>query len=139
VAYFAWNDGAPGSLVSSFPAPGNRFQNALPTCVVVGARHHTLGDGAPHVYDYRTDYFCSLELPGVAPAALANALWLQRHLRRGGSVDVYTQNAAATVYNAATLAEGADVEIAREPDDYLFRVRVTLRNAAGTDFLVLYP
>ena len=126
-------------MESDYPAPGNRFRAWQPLAPIVGPEEEGLGDGALYVYEFRADYGASFEMPYIQQSDLAIALRLIRHLNRGGTVTVNTDDASSRTYTCQKW-KGTQPELG-PPDPVTLRrtLKLTLRNTAEADLLCIWP
>lgn len=143
MAQLTFNDGTGSvSLRGVLPAPIDRFRGFSPTVQPVGPSVTRLSDGTRSLWEYRTDYLVSLELPFISPrvyngeSGTLRAHRLILHLLRGGTVDVDVQD-GTTAANTARLAEGSTPSLVLEsPQDMLYTFSATFRSA--TRFTAIY-
>lgn len=143
MAQLTFNDGTGSvSLRGVFAAPGDRFRGFSPTVVPVGPVVTRLSDATRSLWEYRTDYLVSLQLPHISPrvyggeSGTLRAHRLILHLMRGGTVDVDVQD-STTAVNTARLAEGSTPTLELEnPQDMLYTFSAAFRSA--TRFTAFY-
>ena len=143
MAFIGFNDGSGYvSLRGVFAAPMNRFRGFSPSVTPVGPTVTRLSDGTRSVWEYRTDYIVSLQLPFISPRVYSGefgtvrAYRLMLHLMRGGVVDVGVEDASSPT-NSCRLAEGATPTLALDdPQSMLYTFAATFRSA--TPFTAIY-
>lgn len=130
------------TLQSSWPAPANRFRSWEPDSEEFGEAAHKLSDGQHHRFAFRTDYWVSLEIPGIANTDVDIALRFMRYIRSDGATcTVNTGDASSRSYATCCLKPGTAPELRLEDRVMLeYVLSVTLLNVAAspTDLLCEY-
>lgn len=132
------DSGGAAALSNGKPAPADRFRNWKPDSAPHGEREHALGTGALYMFSFRDDHTASFEIPGIPNESMDTMLRLQMHLRKGGTVSVATDDAAARTYATCCLAPGAQPEISlSDPIELEYTFAVTLLNIAAVPVRML--
>lgn len=144
MAYITFTDGGgavtfSNGLGSIAGGTAGRFRGWTPTQMPVGPAVTALGTGRRYQFAFRTDYGASFAIEEVPVTSLPDALRLQAHLLGGGTVAVYTTDAASRTYSSCCLAPDATVGIEMtDPALLLYTVRLSLINLGGTQMLCDY-
>lgn len=145
MAQINWTDttGA-ASLVSSYPAPANRFNSWTPHAIKIGEGATGLGDGVYYKFAFRTDYLVSFTFSGLAEsdAVLTLLARLEAHLTGGGTCELETEDLNSRTYSECCLVADDDFTLEmtdKQLKEYTLSLRV--RNIAGSPsaFIIEYP
>jgi hypothetical protein len=139
MASISFNDGSAASLDNAKPAPGNRFDRWEPSTREIGESAIALGTGARSVFVFRTDRRVRFTLSKIPNASMAVMLRLGRHLDRGGTVTVNTDDKAARSYTCM-LAPGAEPPrpMLTDPQLLEYSLEFDLLSTGVADLICLY-
>lgn len=144
MAYLQYDPGSgavtfDNGLRSTASGLASRFRGWTPTATPVGPTAIGLGTGRRFQFSFRTDYGASFSMEEIPNTSMAAMLALQAHLRRGGTVQVYTEDASSRAYTNCNLAPDGDVTIElTDPTALLYTMSFTLINLAGTAMICEY-
>lgn len=118
MAYIAFTDdiGA-AELRNNKPAPADRFANWVPNSLSIGDAAERDSDGQLFMFSYRGDWGVTFELRKIRMAPVAGVSMvdvadrLRRHLLRGGTCAVYTEDAAGHSYPTCGVAPGTTPQL----------------------------
>lgn len=145
MAQINWTDGTgAASLVSSYPAPGNRFNNWRPSARAFGEGAHGLGDGTYYKFAFRTDYEVSFDFSGLPEDATTLTLLarLEAHLTAGGICELETEDTNSNIYAACCLISDDDFVLEmtdKQNKEYTLSLRVRSIAVTPVPFVVAYP
>lgn len=101
------------TLTNRKPAPANRFANWNPDSIPVGDSANRDSDDALFMFSYHDNWTASFELRGIPMAPVGGVSMvdvadrLRRHLRRGGTCAVSTEDVDGHSYATCGLAPSA--------------------------------
>jgi hypothetical protein len=136
----SWTDSVgAATLTNGKPVPGDRFRGWTPDNVPVADSQNALADGALHVFEFRSDYIASFELPGIPNTEQALVLRLMQHLRRGGSCSVATGDLGGRTYGTCKLAPGTDPKLSPPDPEFIeYTLSLTLLNTGAASMICIY-
>lgn len=142
MAQIQWTDtiGA-ATLTNSKPSPGNRFRGWTPFGGIKGAEEEALGTGQLFTFSFRDEYLVAFAIEAIPRSAMALMLRLQRHLAKGGTVSVQTEDSSSRTYATCCSVKGQPAQIQLSDQQSLeYTMTFTLRNVAEspTDFICTY-
>lgn len=141
-SYLQWTDTEGTATFSNgLPAPGDRFNGWMPLTDVVGPEDEALGTGTLYVWAFREDYGARFRIDYIPTSAQGDVMRLIRHLKRGGTVAVYTGDILNRSYPTCQMWKGKPPELGDIDPKSMYRsLTLTLRNVADepTDMIAVY-
>lgn len=141
-SYLQWTDTeGTATLANGMPAPGDRFNGWMPLTEVVGPEDEALGDGTLYIWEFRSDYGARFRMDHLPTSSQATVMRLMRHLKRAGTVAVYTGDVMDRLYPTCQMWKGKPPELSDpDPKTMMRSLTLTLRNVASDpeDMIAVY-
>jgi hypothetical protein len=139
-SWIGWIDAdGPACLANGFPQPGDRFAAWVPLTSTEGPEAEALGTGECFKFPFRDDYGAQFELRYIPQDLVRTALRCIRHLNSGGIVTLSTGDADARTYQCKKWRGSEPSLSGPDPKDLRRTLKLTLKNLAKADMLVIWP